>query len=131
MNSENRDFIHGDIAQLTLDNEYFRRVISTSDEMQLVLMSIDPLDEIGLEVHLNVTQFFRIEAGEGILQIDYGNGLQNMIIRDNSGIFVPAGSPHNIINTSKTNKVKLYTIYAPPNHKHGKINITNPRKMHI
>jgi len=87
-------------------------VLYTGKHSQLVLMSLKPGEEIGEEVHETVDQFFRFEKGEGAVVID---GVSNQV-RDGSAAIVPAGARHNVINTSKTSELKLYTIYSPPEH---------------
>ena len=111
---------HDNIEELTLGNSFFRHVIFTGSHAQLVLMSLKPGEEIGMEVHPTVDQFFRFERGEGkVIQ----NG-EEQIIKDGFAVIVPAGTEHNVINTSETEELKLYTIYAPPNHPDGTINKT-------
>lgn len=97
------------------NNSNFRRVIYTGKNSQLVLMSLKPLEEIGSEVHEDNDQFFRFESGEGLCTID-GN---QYAVADGSAIVVPAGAEHNVVNTSDTEDLKLYTIYSPPHHKDG------------
>lgn len=101
------------IEQLTLNNNNFRQVVFTGNYSQLVLMSLKPNEEIGMEVHSNVDQFFRFEQGEGKVII---NGEEH-IVSDGFAVIVPAGANHNVVNTSGTNPLKLYTIYSPPQHK--------------
>jgi len=108
------------IEKKTIENENFREVLFTTDKSQLVVMSLLPREEIGEEVHDDVDQFLRIESGEGKAVLD-GEAVE---IIENSAIVVPAGTRHNIINTSLTEKMKLYTIYTPPNHKSGTIHKT-------
>lgn len=108
-----------DIEQLTKANGYFRHVLYTGKHAQLVVMSLKPGEEIGLEVHDHVDQFFRIDQGIGEVVID---GLVSQI-KDGSAVIVPAGSEHNIVNTGDED-LKLYTIYSPPNHPDGTINKT-------
>ncbi len=108
------------IEKVTLENEDFRRVLFTGDHSQLVVMAIGPGEEIGQEVHHNVDQFFRFEAGEGKVIIEG----EEMIVGDGEAVVVPAGAEHNIINTSLTEKLKLYTIYSPPNHPDGTVHKT-------
>jgi len=108
------------IEDLTKQNSYFRKVIFTGEHCQLVLMTLKPGEEIGMEVHNNVDQFFRFEEGEGKVIID-GN---EYIIKDDFAVIVPAGSQHNVINTSQGKNLKLYTIYSPPNHPDGTIHKT-------
>lgn len=108
------------IEKLTEENSNFRKVIYTAKHSQLVLMSLKPSEEIGMETHPDNDQFFRVETGEGKAIID-GNEQEFL-----SGfcVVIPAGSQHNIINTSVTEKLKLYTIYSPPHHKDGTIHET-------
>ncbi len=115
----------GDIEKQTQENENFRKVIFTGKKSQLVLMSLKPGEDIGEEVHDNVDQFFRFEKGEGKVVID---GKETKI-KDDWAVVVPAGSNHNIVNTSKTEKLKLYTIYSPPNHPDGTVHKTRKEAM--
>ena len=108
------------IEELTLANNNFRQVLYTGQHSQLVLMSLLPKEEIGMEVHESVDQFFRIEKGEGKVIID-GNECD---IKDGSAIIVPAGAQHNVINVSETESLKLYTIYSPANHREGIVHAT-------
>ena len=101
------------IEKATLENANFRKVLYTGKHSQLVLMSLKPLEEIGMEMHLESDQFFRIEKGEGKCIID-GN---EYTLKDGVVIIVPAGAEHNVINTSATDDLKLYTIYSPAHHK--------------
>ncbi len=113
--------MHGYIAnieKLALENENFRRVLYTDKNCQLVLMSLLPKEEIGEEVH-DVDQFLRVEQGSGKAVL---NG-EPKEIADGSVIVVPAGTKHNIINTSKT-AMKLYTLYMPPHHRDGVVHKT-------
>lgn len=103
------------IEKETLSNENFRRVLYTGKHSQLVLMSLKPNEEIGMEVHPENDQFFRFEKGRGICKMD-GNEYE---LADGVAIIVPAGAKHNIINTSDTEDLKLYTIYSPAHHKDG------------
>lgn len=103
----------GDIEELTDDNKSFRRVLYTGHNTQLVLMSLRPGEEIGSEVHEDIDQFFRVDAGIGVVVIDG----KTHNIKDGAGIIVPAGAEHNVINTSKTDELKIYTLYSPPEHK--------------
>ncbi len=110
----------GNIEKETLSNDFFRRVVFTGKHSQLVLMSLNPKEEIGMEVHENVDQFFRIEAGDAEAVL---NG-EKHAVTDGDSILVPAGTNHNVVNTSSVNKLKLYTIYSPANHKDGVIHKT-------
>ncbi len=102
----------GRLEDVTRKNSDFRRVMYTGRHSQLVLMCLRPGEEIGEETHETVDQFFRIEAGKGIVVID---GKRHAVI-DGSGVVVPAGARHNVINTSKKSVLRLYTIYSPPEH---------------
>ncbi len=109
--------MHGyvtNIEEETLGNSFFRKVLYTDERMQLVVMSLRPLEEIGAEIH-ELDQFIRIESGEGEAVL---NGEVHSLI-DGSAIVVPRGTLHNIINTSSISPLKLYTVYAPPNHIDG------------
>ncbi|MGI6278741.1 MAG: cupin domain-containing protein [Patescibacteria group bacterium] len=105
------------IEKATLENEDFRRVLFTGDHSQLVLMAIGLGEEIGQEVHDDVDQFFRFEAGEGKVIIEG----EEIVVGDGDAVIVPAGTEHNIINTSASEKLKLYTIYSPANHPDGTV----------
>ncbi len=109
-----------DIEEATRANTYFRQVVYTAPHSQLVLMCLQPNEEIGMEVHDTVDQFFRIEEGEGKVIM---NG-EEAPIKDGSAIVVPAGTQHNVVNTSAEKQLKLYTIYSPPNHKDGVVHKT-------
>lgn len=108
------------IEKLTSDNVYFRQVIYTGQHAQLVLMCLKANEEIGVEVHETVDQFFRVEQGEGKVIIDD----EEQTITDGDAIIVPAGTQHNVINTSPEKPLKLYTIYSPPHHKDGVVHKT-------
>lgn len=107
-----------DIESLTIENEDFRHVLYTAKHCQLVMMSLKPNEEIGEESH-SVDQFFRVEAGSGKLVVDGGSKR----IKAGTGLVIPAGSRHNIINTGKE-PLKVYTIYSPPQHPDGTIQHT-------
>ena len=111
----------GAIEALTLENSYFRRVLFTARHSQLVLMCLRPGEEIGDEVHDNVDQFFRIESGEARFVF---NEKETHLAHDGDAVVVAAGTYHNVINTSKTAPLKLYTIYSPPNHADGTVHKT-------
>lgn len=108
------------IETLTIENENFRQVLFTSEHSQLVIMALKPNESIGLEVHEVVDQFFRVEVGEGKLVID---GLEHKI-KDGDAFIVPAGTQHNVINSSTEKPLKLYTLYSPPHHKDGVLHKT-------
>ncbi len=101
------------IEQITKKNLNFRQVVYTATHCQLVLMSLLPGEEIGLETHSYGDQFFRFESGEGEVTIDG----KAKIVRDGDCVIVPQGCTHNVVNTSATQPLKLYTLYSPPHHK--------------
>lgn len=107
------------IEEKTLENNYFREVLFTTDKSQLVVMALKSGEEIGMEVHPDHDQFIRIESGKGKAIM---NGEEHKI-SDGSAVVVPAGTQHNIINTSEV-AMKLYTVYTPPEHKPGTIHKT-------
>ena len=111
---------HANITNLSVQNTNFREVLYTGKHSQLVLMSLLPNEEIGMETHSDNDQFFRIESGSGKCMID-GNTYD---LKDDDVIIVPAGAMHNIINTSSSESLKLYTIYSPAHHKDGIIRTT-------
>jgi len=116
---------YGSIERETLKNNYFRKVLFTGKHSQLVVMSLKPEEEIGNEVHKNVDQFFRIEQGKAKFVF---NRKKSFIAKDGDAVIVPAGTWHNVINISKE-KLKLYTIYSPPNHPRGTIHKTKKEAM--
>jgi mannose-6-phosphate isomerase-like protein (cupin superfamily) len=107
-----------DIEGLTTANDHFRQVLYTAAHCQLVLMSLKPQEEIGAEVH-RLDQFFRVEQGSGEAVLD---GVRTPI-RAGFAVLVPAGARHNIVNTG-AEPLKLYTLYAPPNHRDGVVHAT-------
>ncbi len=107
-----------DIENLAIKNNEFRRVLYTAENCQLVLMALKPKEDIGAEVH-KLDQFFRVEEGSGEVVLD---GMRTAI-RAGFAVVVPAGTNHNIINTGSVS-LKLYTIYAPPNHRDGVVHHT-------
>jgi mannose-6-phosphate isomerase-like protein (cupin superfamily) len=111
----------GSIETQTLENAYFRQVLFTGKHAQLVVMCLQPGEQIGNEMHPNVDQFFRIEQGEAKFVF---NETEEHQVRDADAVVVPAGTYHNVINTSKTMALKLYTIYSPPNHPDGTVHKT-------
>ena len=111
----------GSIEKLALNNTCFRQVLFTARHSQLVLMCLQPGEDIGDEVHANVDQFFRIEKGEAKFVFDEK---EERLARDGDGVVVPAGTFHNVINASKSAPLKLYTIYSPPNHPDGTVHKT-------
>ena len=100
------------IEKETLDNTNFREVLYTGEHLQLVLMCLNPGEDIGAETHTTIDQFFRFESGKGkciINEFEY-------LVKEGDVIIVPAGSKHNVINTESNSALKLYTLYSPPNH---------------
>lgn len=108
-----------DIEDLAEDNSDFRRVLYTGKNLQLVVMALQPDEEIGEEVHNDRDQFFRIEKGKCEVWID---GKRSKI-KDDDAVLVPAGARHNIINTGDK-PLRLYTLYAPPQHRDGTVHAT-------
>ncbi len=113
-----KGYIEG-IEKVTLENDYFREVLYTAQYSQLVVMSLKPLEEIGEEVH-QLDQFIRCEQGNGKAILD---GVEHAV-SNGVAVLVPAGAKHNIINTSSIEAMKLYTVYAPPNHRDGVVHKT-------
>ncbi|MEX0900526.1 MAG: cupin domain-containing protein [Gammaproteobacteria bacterium] len=107
------------IETLTTDNTDYRRVVYTGKHLQLVLMTLQPGEEIGAEVHETHDQFLRIESGRGEADIDG----KKHAVADDDAIIVPAGARHNVINTGET-PLKLYTLYGPPEHRDGVVQAT-------
>ncbi len=118
------------IEQATLQNNTYRTALWTGDHLQLTLMSINVGDDIGLEIHPNLDQFIRIEQGQGLVQM--GKSKDNLNFQrkvfDNYAIFIPAGTWHNVINTGKK-PLKVYVIYAPPEHPRGTVHKTKADAM--
>jgi mannose-6-phosphate isomerase-like protein (cupin superfamily) len=108
------------IEKATLENYNFRKVLYTGSHSQLVLMNLRPNEEIGFEVHLDNDQFFRFEKGHGRVIINE----TTYEVSDGDAVVVPAGSRHNVTNTSPTEELKLYTIYSPAHHQDGVVRST-------
>lgn len=106
-----------DIEAKTLENENFREVLFTARHSQLVVMTLKPGEEIGLEHHDGRDQFIRVEAGQGEAIIDG----ERHALHDGSAVVIPSGAEHNVVNTSKSEPLRLYTIYSPPEHPHGTV----------
>jgi len=116
---------NGNIEKLVMSNSFFRQVLHTSSNFQLVLMSLKPREEIGFEVHTENDQFFRFESGTGQVIIDettYNVGNGDVVI-------IPKGSRHNVINISESEYLKMYTLYSPPHHKDKTIHKTKEEAM--
>lgn len=112
------------ILKETLENENFRKVLSTNQYSQLVVMTLQPGEDIGMEVHSDVDQFIRIEEGKGKAVLND----QEYEIEDDYAVVIPAGTEHNIVNTSDE-KMRLYTIYSPAEHPDGTIHATKEDAM--
>lgn len=111
---------HTDIERKTGENDYFREVLYTGPHSQLVVMSLKPGEDIGRETHPDTDQFIRVEEGTGKAILDG----EEFALEDGSAIVIPAGTEHNVINTSSTEAFKLYTVYTPPEHPDGTIHKT-------
>lgn len=118
------------IERVTKENDTFRTALWTGKHMQLTLMSINVGDDIGLERHQNVDQFLRIEQGEGLVKMgmDQNNLSFQRKVNSSNAIVVPAGTWHNLINTGNV-PLKVYSIYAPPQHPHGTVHKTKADAM--
>ncbi|MEX2123766.1 MAG: cupin domain-containing protein [Woeseia sp.] len=108
------------IEQDTLSNEDYRRVLFTGENTQLVLMTLQPGEEIGREIHADHDQFIRIEAGTGVAQLNR----DEHELSDGMVVVIPAGVEHNVINTSADEALRLYTLYSPPEHPDGTVHRT-------
>ncbi len=115
----------GNIEELTIENTNFRQVLYTAQHCQLVLMSLLPGEEIGMEVHEEGDQFFRFEAGQGRVIVDD----MEYDVADGDTVIVPAGAQHNVVNTSDSESLKLYTLYTPPHHMDGIVRTTRVDAM--
>ena len=114
-----------DIEQLTKQNDCFRTALWTGEHLQLTLMSINVGEDIGLEVHPNTDQFIRIEEGQGLVIMGDNQNRPNFQanVKEDFAIIIPAGKWHNVINTGRK-PLKLYSIYAPPQHPFGTVHAT-------
>ena len=110
------NILYGDLNKLTLSNNNYRKVISTTKKQQLVLMSLKPKEEIGMEIHKTIDQFIRIEQGKGLAIIGKGEKVKKIKLEKEHFITIPSNTYHNIINVGK-NCLKLYSIYSLPHHK--------------
>lgn len=118
------------INNATKQNKNFRTALWTGSLLQLTLMSLKPGEDIGLEMHPDVDQFLRVEQGQGVVQMGMNKNNMNFRrkIMDDSAIFIPAGTWHNLTNTGNR-PLKLYSIYAPPNHPFGTVHKTKAEAM--
>lgn len=105
--------LKNNLEDLVMKNNNYREVLYTAENIQLVLMSIPPKTDIGLETHEGIDQFFKFESGSGQVIIDD----MEYVVNSGDGVVVPSGCEHNITNTSSDQNLKLYTIYSPPHHK--------------
>ena len=117
--SSTKKGFHTDIESDTIKNKDFRRVLYTGKNLQLVVMTLKPGEEIGMETHPDIDQFFRFDEGKGKAIIN-GNEYS---LKDGDAIIIPAGAEHNIIADPKV-ALKMYTVYAPPNHDDGVVHVT-------
>ncbi len=117
---KNKKGYYSKLEAATTSNTDFRRVLYTNEQLQLVLMSLKPGEEIGLETHPDNDQFFRFDAGQGKVIIN----ATDYEVTDGDAVIVPKGAQHNVINTSETEALKFYTIYAPAHHKDGIVRAT-------
>ena len=108
------------LEERTHDNDHFREVLYTAKNSQLVVMTLQPGDEIGLERHEGHDQFIRVEAGDGVAILDG----ERHALSDGVAVVIPSGTEHNVINTSTTTALRLYTIYSPPEHPPGTVHRT-------
>jgi mannose-6-phosphate isomerase-like protein (cupin superfamily) len=108
------------LEERTLDNDHFREVLYTAKNSQLVVMTLQPGDEIGLERHEGHDQFIRVEAGDGVAILDG----ERHALSDGVAVVIPSGTEHNVINTSTTTALRLYTLYSPPEHPPGTVHRT-------
>lgn len=115
----------GQIEKDTIENENFRKVLFTGPKSQLVLMSLKPGEDIGLEDHDGHDQFFRFESGEGEALV----GEETFQVKDGDAVVVPDGEKHNVTNTSETQDLRFYTIYSPAEHKDGTIHKTKAEAL--
>jgi len=108
------------IEEKTLSNDNFREVLYTTKRSQLVVMTLTPGEEIGLERHEDHDQFIRVEAGSGVAILDG----EKHLLEDGVAVVIPAGTEHNVVNTSRSEAMRLYTLYTPPEHPDGIIHAT-------
>jgi len=123
------DIFIANIDKETIQNKFFRKVLYTTERQQIVLMSIKPQEDIPFEIHPNNDQFIRIEKGSGVLYIGPKKE-SNYELSDGVAMIIPAGTWHQVINTSNTDDLKLYTIYSPPHHPPDTVDINRPDKCH-
>jgi mannose-6-phosphate isomerase-like protein (cupin superfamily) len=116
---------HGDLEDITKSNKNYRRVLFTAKRMQLVTMSIRPGELIPLESHADHDQFLRVDGGRGELRVgkSAGGPMTSHPLRDGFAALIPAGVFHEVVNTSRTRPLQLYTVYTPPEHRPGTVHL--------
>jgi len=114
------------LEKISLKNDNFREVLFTGDHAQLVTMCLQPGEEIGREIHTGIDQFFRIEEGEA--KFVFGSG-ETHVVHAGDAVVVPSGTFHNVLNASKVNPLRLYTLYSPPQHPAGTVQRTKEEAM--
>lgn len=123
---------HGDLEKLTKTNSDYRNVLFTGSSLQLVLMCLKPGENISLEVHDDHDQFLRVDSGKGYVLAGTNSArLKEYRIKDGTGMIIPAGVHHMVANTSKKHSLKLYSIYSPPEHRHGRVDHRMPTPSKI
>ena len=126
---QHADIFITNIEKDTIQNKFYRKVVYTTDRQQIVLMSIKPKEDVEFEIHPDNDQFIRIEKGSGILYV--GPKKESRYeLTDGVATIIPAGTWHQIVNTSSTDDLKLYTIYAPPHHPRDEVQIDRPKQCH-
>jgi mannose-6-phosphate isomerase-like protein (cupin superfamily) len=111
------NYYTGNLINETLKNTYYRKVLFTDEKFQLVLMSVQPKQELGMEIHEDHTQFIQVVKGEAMAILPWKDGkFQTNVLKDGDAIVIPSGTEHNIVNLS-SNRLQLYSIYTPPEHK--------------
>jgi len=116
----------GHIEKATEKNKYFRQVLFTGKHLQLVVMSLQPKEEIGNEVHEHVDQFFRVEQGKARFVF---NDKEEHVVAAGDAVVVPAGTYHNVVNPSPSKTLRLYTVYTPPQHPDGTVHKTKAEAL--
>jgi mannose-6-phosphate isomerase-like protein (cupin superfamily) len=122
MSNKSKNGYASNIEEETLMNDNFRKVLYTGPNMQLVVMTLQPGEDIGMEVHEEHDQFFRVEEGDVVVFMDG----EEVAVGEDEVAIVPGGTQHNVTNASDTKVAKLYTIYAPPEHPEGRVDVTKP-----
>lgn len=113
----------GNIQTKTIQNQAYRRVLSTGRKLQLVVMKLKPKEMVGFEIHPHTDQFIRIEAGRATVTLGQGRKMRIYSLHGDDAIVIPAGTWHNVVNASSKDRLALYTIYAPPEHPDGLVEL--------